>query len=145
VYQLLPHLQLGTQRESLNEAQLIASGITHLLCVTNSFPPPEDPNLKFLHVPISNYGDSELRGAFRRCIDFIESSRLDNGNTLLFCQFAQNRSPTIAIAYLIAIERKSLLDAYSFVKKIKSDIYPHESYLKQLSELERELFGSDEL
>lgn len=138
---ILNHLHLGTQRESRNEGKLIAAGVTHLLCVADSFRFPSDPALKYLHVPLSDEGLSDLTNSFQRCFDFIEASRESGGKTFLFCRQAQNRSPTITIAYLMSAFQKPLSEAYSIVQKEKSDISPHANYFKQLQKLDQDLFG----
>jgi protein-tyrosine phosphatase len=139
--EILKHLHLGTQNQSRNEAQLISLGITHLLGVADSLKYPSDPSLKFLHVPLSDIGDSDLDRAFQKCFDFIEDSKQSSGKTFLFCRFAQNRSPSITIAYLMSYYNKSLFEAYSDVVGKKSDISPHERYFKQLQDLDLKLHG----
>lgn len=139
--EILPHLHLGTQKESRNEVQLLANGITHLLCVAGSFRFPTNPELKHLHVPLSDEGDSELSPTFSRCFDFIEDSLTRGGKTFLFCRQAQNRSPSIVIAYLMTRYQKTLMESYLIVQNKKSDIAPHENYFRQLQLLDQELFG----
>jgi protein-tyrosine phosphatase len=139
--EILKHLHLGTQNQSRNEAQLISLGITHLLGVADSLRFPNDSSLKYLHIPLSDVGDSDLESAFQKCFDFIEDSKKTDGKTFLFCRFAQNRSPSITIAYLMSYYQKTLFEAYSEVVEKKSDISPHERYFKQLQDLELKLFG----
>lgn len=141
VPEILPHLHLGTQRESRNEENLIAQGITHLLCVADSFRFPNDPLLKYLHVPLSDEGSSDLQLVFQKCFQFIEESRISGGRTFLFCRQAQNRSPSITLAYLMSYCGKTLSESYELVQGIKSDISPHETYFEQLQALDQELFG----
>ena len=97
--------------------------------------------MKHLHVPLSDEGDSDLSPTFNRCFDFIEDSLTRGGKTFLFCRQAQNRSPTIVIAYLMTRYQKTLMESYSIVQSKKSDIAPHENYFKQLQLLDQELFG----
>lgn len=138
---ILDHLYLGNLVESRNEDSLIANGVTQLLCVAESFRYPRSDALAYLHLPLADDGGSTLRSAIERSVKFIEQGRDVNGKTFLFCRFAQNRSPSIAIGYLMSSLSYTMERAYLTVATAKSDISPHESYFQQLQELDLELHG----
>ena len=140
--QIRSHLFLGTQREARNESELLRNGISHLLCVTTSFRHPRDESFRYLHRPLADEGTSTLSDVLDECCSFIETAKLEAGRTLLFCRQAQNRSPSITIAYLMRHEDMPLRKAYLEVANARPEISPHESYFAQLQELDRELFGA---
>jgi len=140
VTELLSYLYLGTQKEASRVEELRRREITHLLSVAGGFQPPD--NLRqYLEAPLTVHGVSTLEGPINLSFEFIEGAKAENGKTLLFCQFAQNRSPSIAISYLMKSQGWSLKKAYEFVLSKKLDISPHQFYFEQLQRLDLELFG----
>ena len=65
-------------------------------------------------------------------IEFIEK----NKTILVHCREGVCRSSTIVIAYIMFKEKKSFVEAESFVKSKKSNINPNENFVKQLKEFE---------
>ena len=134
--ELTSHLFLGTQKDASRIDLIQQNGITHLLSVAGAFEPPNEINVECLEISLTVHGSSNLEIIIRNCFDFIEKAKNEKGKTLLFCQFAQNRSPTIAISYLMISEGWSLKKAHDFVLNKKGDIAPHQYYINQLRDLE---------
>jgi|GEM_PF-6737977 len=117
-------------------------GITHLLCVATSFRFPSDESFVFLHQPLADDGTTALCTILENCFEFLDRVKSIQGQTLVFCRQAQNRSPTVVIAYLMKSCGMNLRAAYSMVHSLRPEISPHASYFEQLQRLDQSLFGN---
>jgi protein-tyrosine phosphatase len=138
---VLPYLYLGGYLDARDENNLHENGITHILNVKDSFRYPDPNRFSFLHVPLSDYGETSLEGILGRCSEFINNARDAEGKVLVHCALGSNRSPTVVIAYLMTTLRRPLLDCFSHVIRCREGTAPHERYLRQLQEMEERLFG----
>lgn len=139
---ILDYLYLGDRLQGSNEETIKEFAITHVLNVHDScrFPPASSP-WKFRHVPVSDYGDSDLRPAAEKCFKFIEEARSCQGRVLVHCRKGINRSPTIVIAWLIVSEKWTLQKAYTFVQECRPMSSPHEKYFEQLQAMDKAVHG----
>jgi len=101
----------------------------------------KDSEIKIHFVPISDFGDTELGEVLEECFAIIDEARNSKQNILVHCQGGVNRSPTVVIAYLMIRLNRTLKESYQTVKESRSQISPHELYMKQLLECEQRLFG----
>lgn len=144
---VLDYLYLGDKRLGGSVTLLTEYKITHVLNVHHScrFPPASAP-YKFCHVPVDDYGLSELSSAscdvLKRCFKFIEQARVGNGRVFVHCRKGINRSPTIVLAWLVYHEGWTLKKAYEHVKQVRPMMSPHERYFEQLQELDKEKHGT---
>jgi protein-tyrosine phosphatase len=66
-----------------------------------------------------------------------EAARSSNGRVLVHCQAGVSRSPTITIAYIMALLGKSSNDAFEFVKNKRNIVSPNLNFMGQLFEFEQ--------
>lgn len=134
--QILPFLFLGTHLNGRDEPGLLSLGITRILNVTDSARFVEDSSILVKHVPVSDFGDTNLMPVVKMCCDFISQAKFDGRKVLVHCRHGQNRSPAIVLAYLMAMEGVSLREAYDRVVVARPRVAIHEAYLEQLRKLE---------
>jgi protein-tyrosine phosphatase len=158
--QILPYLFLGNKFASSSRTRE-KFGITHVLSVESTCRYPLHENdYKFLHVPLSDFGRSNLEDEITGALDFIDSVRyieVDSENVsnvsenarelrpnkkiLVHCTAGVNRSPSVVIAYLMVKCGLTLRESYMHVLECRHQISPHELYFEQLQEWERKLYG----
>ena len=142
ISEILPFLFVGRHQDSLNTAELSQLSITHILNVMESARVSDDDTFVRLHVPVSDFGDSKIADILDRCCEFIDQAKSSNGKVLLHCGRGQNRSPSIATAYLMRNHGMQLKEAFHHVRTKRPEFAPHEGYLKQLQDIEVQLFGA---
>jgi len=136
--EILPYLLIGNQRDAANKERLTELGVTHILNVTAHLPLHfENEGITYMRLPASDSGSQNLKQYFSEAISFIECAQAANGKVLVHCQAGVSRSPTIVAAYLIARSRKSLSDAFTFIKDRRSIVAPNINFMGQLLEFEQ--------
>lgn len=145
--QVMEYMLLGDGRMGGSAVTMAKWKITHVLNVHHScrYPPASAP-YKFLHVPVDDYGHTELSRSssdtLRKCFKFIEKGRSEGGRVFVHCRKGVNRSPTIVLAWLVQVEGWTLKKAYEHVKQVRPMMSPHERYFEQLQQLDKEKHGA---
>lgn len=141
ISQITPHLFVGRYQDSLDLEELTRLGITHILNVMESVKYSADTSVERLHLPVSDFGDTQLVDLIDKVSAFIDSALAKGGKVLLHCGRGQNRSPSVATAYLMRSQGMRLKDAFNLVRTKRPQFAPHESYLRQLQEMEMQIYG----
>lgn len=138
---VLPNLFLGNAKNASDLECLEKNGIKYILNVTVDVPNTfeNDPNFKYIQIPISDHWSQNLSTFFQKAIAFIEEGRAKNCGVLVHCLAGISRSVTVTVAYLMYSRSLSLNDAYDFVKTVKPNISPNFNFLGQLQDFERAL------
>ncbi|XP_039366529.1 dual specificity protein phosphatase 9 [Mauremys reevesii] len=139
--QILPHLYLGSARDSANMETLARLGIRYVLNVTPNLPNlfEEQGGFRYKQIPISDHWSQNLARFFPEAIAFIDEAVSQNCGILVHCLAGVSRSVTVTVAYLMQRLNLSLNDAYDLVKRKKADISPNFNFMGQLLDFEREL------
>ena len=133
---ILPFLYLGSAVDARNERRLSTLGISRILNVSDSARFPDDTSIVLKHIPVSDFGDTNLVPIFTVANTFISAAKLDDVPVLVHCRHGQNRSPTVVVAYLMEREGMSLKDAYHLVSTARPRTAIHEVYFEQLRQIE---------
>jgi hypothetical protein len=139
---ILDFLFLGNYLDGRALERLMGLGISCVLNVSDSARYSDDPRIKVHHVPISDFGDSNLSEVLKDCFDIIQKCKSNSKNILVHCRHGQNRSPTVVLGYLISHERMSLKRAYELTTAVRPKISLHERYFEQLQSLEMSTHGT---
>ena len=158
--QLDDHLCVGSYRHAGCSPVLAELNITAILCVKDSCRFPGDETV-FAHVPLSDFGDTELCGSpvagavpndssavpddspLGQCAAFVRRCAAEGRVTLVHCSQGVNRAPTVAIGVLMLNNRWTLRRAYQHVAERRGMASPHERYFEQLQDLDVRLHGGD--
>lgn len=138
---ILPDLFLGDHGASVGYAVLVQLGITHVLNVKGGHrvpPPPYREQLAITSVPLSDFGDDDLKSRLPECFAVLEACRAAGGRCLVHCSQGVNRSASVVLAWLMSSARTrwSLAEAWSHVKSRRSVVSPHHLYFAQLQAIE---------
>lgn len=137
--EILPYLLIGNHRDASNRDRLTELGVTHVLNVTAQLPLHfESDGITCKRLAASDSGSQNLKQYFAEAIEFIDNAREANGRVLVHCQAGVSRSPTIAIAYLMARNQQNLSEAFSFVKDRRAIVAPNLNFMGQLLEFDQQ-------
>lgn len=137
---VLPFLYIGTQYNA-SDKYIKDYKFHRILNLKDTHYSDHPKGIKFLHIPMSDYGDSDVFEVGKSCFSFIDSARKNNENILVHCRGGLNRSPTIVIAYLMVKLKMTLNEAYYLVKNKREKITPHKNYIDQLKLYEKKTRG----
>jgi protein-tyrosine phosphatase len=137
--EIVPNLYLGSASDSQNLELLIKLQVTHILNVKESAVLPdsflENDQNSYLHLPLSNYGDSSLLEILEEVCAYIQGAIEKKGNVLVHCQYGCNRSPAVVAAYLIHYRGFSCQAAIDLICKKRKQVGICQEYLEQLKNL----------
>jgi hypothetical protein len=140
--EILPFLYVGTQAAAEDLPYLSQYGVSYILNVSESssgYP----PQFEVLHIPLSDFGDSNLADVFGECFAFIDNAYHCRAKILVHCQVGVNRSPSVVMAYLMQHVPCDLLTSCRTVKQRRPGVFPVEPYLQQLLKYEASVRSSN--
>ncbi|KAM9525555.1 serine/threonine/tyrosine-interacting-like protein 1 isoform 3-T3 [Guaruba guarouba] len=94
---------------------------------------------RYLHVSVPDTLEADLFSSFPTICHFIDA-QLDHGAVLVFSSLGISRSSTGIMAYLIHSCVFSLKRAWSYVLKCKTNMRPHQGFVKQLLDWETKIY-----
>lgn len=141
---VLPSLYLGPRAIASSEQFLTSNSITHVLSVGSSASAKVNGVIYHrlsLEDSISS-SISKTIDAACQIIDAALASKKGTGKILVHCSAGISRSPTVVAAYLMRRQGMTLEDALGHIVLIRPQISPNAGFIRQLKEMEMELYGS---
>ncbi|KAI0344293.1 phosphatases II [Trametopsis cervina] len=145
---LPPFLYLGPCSAASNKVFLITHSVTHVLSV-GSTPAQKVEGITYHRLSLNDSPTSSISSACDEACRVIDgvvcpsgSKRSGgNGKILVHCSAGISRSPTLVTAYLMRSHGMSLKAALGLVLRTRPQVSPNPGFLRQLKELENELYG----
>uniref|UniRef100_A0A672TFP2 Tyrosine-protein phosphatase domain-containing protein n=1 Tax=Strigops habroptila TaxID=2489341 RepID=A0A672TFP2_STRHB len=94
---------------------------------------------RYLHISVPDTLEADLLSSFATICHFI-GELLDHGAVLVFSSLGISRSSTGIMAYLIHSCVFSLKRAWNYVLKCKTNMRPHQGFVKQLLDWETKIY-----
>ncbi|CAI5712722.1 unnamed protein product [Peronospora destructor] len=94
-----------------------------------------------LLIDILDMEDELFLPHFDKCIHFLKKHLVRKTSVLVHCVYGQSRSAAVCVAYLMATQGKTLLEAYDVVQQARQCISINPGFLRQLELFER--MGND--
>jgi protein-tyrosine phosphatase len=130
---------LGPEKFALNDSSLVKRGITHIVNVSSTSPCKYPEKYKYLHLPLQDRDDFNIRKYLDPCVDFIDEVIKNGGKVYIHCFAGISRSSTVVIYYLMKHKKMRFEDAFEFVKKKRPIACPNFGFLNTLIELDKDL------
>ncbi|GFO45685.1 dual specificity protein phosphatase [Plakobranchus ocellatus] len=130
---IIEGLYLGGVMAALNERDLQAKSITHVLSVDEKpLPDVLTSRLNYRHVFALDLYDFDLLSVFPESISYIDQARESGGRVLVHCQAGISRSSAVVIAYLMYKLNMTKQKAVEYVSSIRHFIKPNDGFQEQL-------------
>ncbi|XP_075761064.1 serine/threonine/tyrosine-interacting-like protein 1 isoform X3 [Pelodiscus sinensis] len=100
-----------------------------------------DESKKLLHVSVTDSPHEDLLSSFPTICHFIDA-QLALGAVLVFSTLGLSRSSTAVMAFLMHSFHYPLKRAWKYVQKCKTNMRPNRGFVQQLSDWERQIYGS---
>lgn len=142
---ILPFLYLGSAVDARSASKLSVLGVSRILNVSDSARFEDDPRIVLKHIPVSDFGDTNLAPVFSACNEFIAAAKSEGATILVHCRHGQTRSPTVVLAYLMEREGMSLKEAYHLMSTARPRVAVHEAYFEQFRQVEISRYGANSL
>lgn len=137
--EILPHLFIGTAKDSSNYELLKTLGITAILNVSSSCPSYFEDSFDYKRIPVEDAYHEDLLTKFRDAADFIETHYQKGGKVLVHCFAGISRSATVSISYLMLSKGWSMHQAFEFCRERRPCVSPNFNFMGQLLSFQQEL------
>ncbi|EQC39372.1 hypothetical protein SDRG_03574 [Saprolegnia diclina VS20] len=128
-------LYVGGAVVAAKHETLLGHGITHIINCAGTVTPDYFPHLfSYYHLRLRDHATQDIHRHFYNVFHFIDAAREANGKVFVHCVKGISRSPTMAIAYLMAREQLGLYPALERVRASRPVIDPNAGFIFQLNE-----------
>lgn len=103
---------------------------------------PTGETFLYRRIQVEDSEKSDLKRHFEDSSLWIAEQLQAGRRVLVHCREGLSRSPSIVVAHLMQHNQLTLQDALSLVEERNSIVRINEGFLRQLAELEEELFGA---
>ncbi|KAI1283791.1 Dual specificity protein phosphatase 19 [Halotydeus destructor] len=142
---VIPGLMIGSHDAAQHRPTLEEYGVTHILnLASNQVDCLFEEDLNYLPLDICDEPSTILEKYFDEAFDFIDDGK-HRGNVLVHCDSSRpglSRTTSICVAYLMTRQKVRFTDAYNEVKEARSLTKPNDGFMKQLLQLDDQLFGT---
>lgn len=147
--EILPYLWIAKADDAIlaDTAQLLERGIGYLincakekgLVIPRRRKKLASQGLEVVTLNLEDAPEENLTDAIKTFFAVIKRAKSEGKKCLIYCHSGMSRSVSLALAYLLACEHMSLIEAFSHVKKIRMFASPNPGFMAQLMSLERSL------
>lgn len=130
------YIFLGSYQNAINESELKKLKIKYILNCAHECSNFPYKNIHYKHIKLFDDPNFDLSKYFASAFSFINDAVKTKSNILIHCAMGVSRSSAIVIAYLMKSKRMSFKEAFYFVKKRRSIIFPNFGFMSQLSQYE---------
>jgi atypical dual specificity phosphatase len=145
-----PSLYLGPCSAASSSAFLDSHSIKNVLSI-GATPSTQIPGVTYHRLALTDSQYSPIAKVIDAAFEIIDEAVSEKevgageGKILIHCSAAVSRSPTIMAAYLMARHKLTLKEALGHIVFARPIVSPNPGFLRQLRELEKELYGYESL
>lgn len=114
--------------------------MTHILNVTTMAMEDFTEKFTYKHVFVTDVPETNIVEKFDECFAFINTARQSGGCVLVHCMAGVSRSASVVIGYLMKFNNMNFTTAFEHVKQQRPCICPNEGFVRQLKELDKQLY-----
>ncbi|KAJ6490608.1 protein-tyrosine phosphatase-like protein [Mycena vitilis] len=139
-----PSIYLGPCSAASSNSFLAAKSITHVLSIGAS-PKENIDGVVYHRVSLTDSPSSSISAVCDSACAIIDAAlkhKNETGRIFIHCSAGISRSPTVVAAYLMKRRGMTLNEALGQIINARPQVSPNPGFLRQLKELEMDLFGS---
>jgi len=150
--EILPYLLISTTGDGLleDEEYLRQSNIVFVVncCEQTSSQGRKGTHLMekrdftLLYLDLKDNSTQSLTSAFEKFFPIVEKAKALQKKCLILCHSGMSRSVSLVLAYLLACEQMSLIEAFAHVKERRQMASPNPGFMAQLIQLEKSMRDS---
>lgn len=140
-YKIKSNLYLGDVKLARSKFFLESNHIFGIVNATTSEPNAYPDLYDYLRVDVNDEPTEQISSYFQPVFNFIQRHHRLDHNVFVHCHMGISRSATLVIAFLMIDGPRTLREAFQEVKNVRPHIDPNEGFLRQLRDLEKNLFG----
>ncbi|KAF2191974.1 phosphatases II [Zopfia rhizophila CBS 207.26] len=133
-------LYLGPVSVTSNKEYLETEGITHILSIGKS-PPQKFDSISYHRLGLLDDEGADIKPVIEKACEIVDDAMKRNERVLVHCSAAISRSPTVVTGYLIGRRGMMLRESLKVLVEGREVVQPNPGFLRQLAEMEREVFG----
>ncbi|XP_056602050.1 dual specificity protein phosphatase 26-like [Triplophysa dalaica] len=129
---------------AVNYGELKACRFTHVLNCVDKLDSSKNyriRGIRYLGINTLDLETFNISVLFKPAAEFIHTALMEEGKILVHCWAGVSRSATIVSSYLMLKQNMTLKEAINTVKE-KRGILPNRGFLRQLLDLQTQLYGS---
>uniref|UniRef100_W5MTY9 Dual specificity phosphatase 27 n=1 Tax=Lepisosteus oculatus TaxID=7918 RepID=W5MTY9_LEPOC len=145
VDEVWPNIFIAEKAVAVNKSRLKRLGITHILNTahgTGVYTGPDfytGMNIQYMGIEVDDFPEMDISQHFRPAAEFLDEALLTHrGKVLVDSMMGVSRSAVLVAAYMMIFHHMTIMEALMTLRK-KRPIYPNESFLRQLRELNETL------
>ncbi|TFK18206.1 phosphatases II, partial [Coprinopsis marcescibilis] len=123
---------------------LASNCITHVLSI-GSTPSPKVDGVVYRRLGLKDDGSASLELTVNTAAEIIKEALKGSGRVLVHCSAGISRSPTVVTAYLMKEKGMGLKEALGVVVRARPQVSPNSGFLRQLKDMEMDLWGVESL
>ncbi|KAH7109958.1 protein-tyrosine phosphatase-like protein [Dactylonectria macrodidyma] len=139
-----PFLYLGPCSAASSSSFLTSNGIIAVISI-GSTPSEKVDGVTYHRISMADSPSSSISEAIKTTNTIIDSVAEADGKVLVHCSAGISRSPTLIAAYLMSRQDMSLKEALGAIVSARPAVCPNPGFIRQLRDLDTELFGQDSL
>ena len=130
---------MGPFQAGFKTGELIDSGVTHILNVTNKAYTKRPQYFKYLDIAINDEVHEDAKKHFRITNRYIHECLKSGGRILVQSVEGKSRCATFILAYLIYHEHIKLKEGLAILRQYVAEVEPNEAFMQQLAQYDLEL------
>lgn len=133
--QIQPNLYLAGIEETMHECEHHNNGVTHILNVASEIVADRSDKYTYKHCGVcDDHPQKDITIILDECVDWIDGAIQQGGTVWVHCWSGVSRSACVIMAYLVARQGYSAVDAFQMVLARRPIIDPWPRYLSQFQE-----------
>ena len=130
---------MGPFQAGFKTGELIDSGVTHILNVTNKAYTKRPQYFKYLDIAINDEVHEDAKKHYRITNRYIYECLKSGGRILVQSVEGKSRCATFILAYLIYHEHIKLKEGLAILRQYVAEVEPNEGFMQQLAQYDLEL------